>query len=247
MAMPIGYRELSYYHWRSTSIMVTATPMTTPNRPPRKPKPAWALAIELRRTQLQLSQELVAERAEMSQSYYSDVERGDKALHALTVGKLLGLARALKWSLGEMQRATGIDLGMAEATLVAEGSADVYALTAALTPEQPGPALDHEAVAPSIRKPLLLRADTDEMIGTSPASIRPGSTLHIDRTETTPEEGRVYVLTDEDGVHLRIYTMTRLGAVFRAENRTFEDIPAAEARVVGRVVSVASDYDPNLN
>lgn len=136
---------------------------------------------------------------------------------------------------------------MAEVTLVAEGSADVYALTAALTPDQPGPALDHEAIAPGIRKPLLLRADTDEMIGTSPASIRPGSTLHIDQAETTPEEGRVYVLADQDGVHLRIYTMTRLGAVFRAENRTFEDIPAAEARVVGRVVSVASDYDPNLN
>ncbi|WP_288482408.1 helix-turn-helix domain-containing protein [uncultured Deinococcus sp.] len=204
------------------------------------------MAVEVRRTQLQLSQELISEAAEMSQSYYSEIERGARPLPTLTHQKLMSLARALKWSLGEMQRATGVDLGIVEATLVAEGSADVYALTAALTPDQPGPALDHEAVAPGIRRPLLLRADTDEMIGTSPASIRPGSTLHIDQAETVPEEGRVYVLTDQDGVHLRIYTMTRLGAVFRAENRTFEDIPATEARVVGRVVSVASDYDPNL-
>lgn len=226
--------------------MVTMTYMPIP-RPPRKMKPAWALAIEMRRTQLQLSQELVAERAEMSQSYYSDVERGDKPLLTLTVGKLLGLARALNWSLGEMQRATGVDLGMTEVELVGEGSADVYPLTAALTPDTPGQPVGHEVVAPGIRQPLLLRADTEEMNGTSRASIRPGSVLHIEQADTIPEEGFVYVITDHEGPHVRLYTTTRLGAVFRAENRSFEDIPATEARVIGRVVSVATDYDPNLN
>ncbi|WP_412029970.1 helix-turn-helix domain-containing protein [Deinococcus yunweiensis] len=221
--------------------------MANASRTPRKPKPAWALAIELRRTALQLSQEIIAERAEMSQSYYSDVERGDKSLLTLTVGKLIGLARALNWTLTELQRATGVDLGIMDATLIAEGSADVYPLRAALTPDQPGTPVDHEAVAPGLKRPLLLRADTDEMQGLSNASIRPGSTLHLDLDRTTPEEGRVYVLTDDGGVHLRLYTATRLGPVFRAENRTHEDIPAQDAHIVGMVVEVATDYHPELN
>ena len=183
----------------------------------------------------------------MSQSYYSDIERGNKTLHSLTVGKLLGLAKALQWNLDEMQRATGVDLGITPVTLVGEGSADVYPLTAALSLDSPGPAVDHELVTPGLKRPLLLRMDSDEMLGVTSASIRPGSTLHIDQADTTPEEGRVYVLTDQDGAHVRLYTTTRLGPVFRAENRTFEDIPATEATIIGRVVSVATDYDPNLN
>ncbi|MBZ9752765.1 S24 family peptidase [Deinococcus sp. HMF7604] len=134
-----------------------------------------------------------------------------------------------------------------DATLIGEGTADVYPLTAALTPDNPGAALDHDVVAPGIKKPLLLQADTDEMHGTSPASIRPGSVLHVDRSETSPQEGLVYVITDHEGAHVRLYTPTRLGPVFRAENRQYEDVPAAEAQIIGRVVSVASDYNPNLN
>ncbi|WP_027459292.1 helix-turn-helix domain-containing protein [Deinococcus murrayi] len=213
---------------------------------PRKKKPEWAVAIELRRTKLQLSQEIVAEKADMSQSYYSDIERGAKTLHSLTVGKLLGLARALHWTVAEMQRATGVDLGIAEASTVGEGSADVYPLSAALNPEHPGAAIDHEAVVAGIQQPLLLRMDTDEMYGTTPASIRPGDYLHVDRAHTSPEEGRVYVITDADGPHVRLYTTTRLGPVFRAENRQYEDIPAQEAQVVGLVAGVTSDYNPQL-
>lgn len=190
----------------------------------------------------------MAEKAEMSQSYYSEIERGARPLDTLTVRKLLNLAKALNWSLAEMQRATGVDLGITPVTLVGEGSADVYPLAAALNLDNPGPAVEHELITPGLKRPLLLRMDSEEMLGVTPASIRPGSTLHIDQADTTPEEGRVYVLTDQDGAHVRLYATTRLGPVFRAENRsTFEDIPATDATIIGRVVSVASDYDPNLN
>ncbi|MFC6667167.1 hypothetical protein ACFP9V_19250 [Deinococcus radiopugnans] len=162
-------------------------------------------------------------------------------------GKVVALARALSWSLGEMQRATGVDLGIAEVTLVGEGSADVYPLSAALSPDNPGAAIDHVAVTPGVSRPLLLRADTDEMQGTSRASVRPGSYLHLDLDLTTPAEGLVYVITDHEGVHLRLYTTTRLGAVFRAENREHEDIPASEAQVIGQVMAVTTDYSPDLN
>lgn len=146
-----------------------------------------------------------------------------------------------------MQRATGVDLGMVDATLIGEGSADVYPLASALTPDAPGVAVEHELVAPGLKRPMLFRTDTDEMHGTSPASIRPGSTLHVDLADSKPKEGHVYVVTDQDGAHVRLYAVTRLGAVFRADNRAHEDIPASDARVVGRVVSVASDYDPAMN
>ncbi len=227
-------------------MMVTAMTMTT-RRPTPKQKPEWAIAVELRRTRLQMSQELMAEKADMSQSYYSEIERGARPLPTLTHQKLMNLARALSWSLAEMQRATGIDLGMAEATLVGEGSADVYPLSAALSPANPGPAVDHEMVTPGVSRPLLLRADTDEMQGTSQASIRPGSSLHVDLDRTELQEGLVYVIADGEGVHVRLYSTTRLGAVFRAENRVYEDIPASEAQVIGQVMAVTTDYSPDLN
>lgn len=183
----------------------------------------------------------------VSQRSISALETGTTPLTGMAIGRVVALARALDWTLGEMQRATGVDLGMTEATVIGLGMAPVYALTAALTPDQPGLPVDEDLLSPGLTRPLLLRADTDEMLGTTPAAIRPGSILHIDQADTTPQEGKVYVITDHEGVHVRLYTTTRLGAVFRAENREHEDIPAAEAQVVGRVVSVASDYNPNLN
>ncbi|WP_156103419.1 S24 family peptidase [Deinococcus sp. YIM 77859] len=221
----------------------------------QKDRPAWAQALVQRRTQLGKRQEDVAAaggyddegKEVLTTSNVADVETGRVHLLNVGLGKAVALAKGLEWSWSEMQQATGIDLGIAGLSLAGEGSADVYPLAAALTPHRPGRPVDHEAVTPGIARPLLLRADTDEMVGTSPASIRPGSYLHVDLEKTTPEEGRVYVVTDNDGVHVRLYTPTRFGPAFRAENRAYEDIPAAEAHVVGLVAGVTSDYDPQMN
>lgn len=214
-----------------------------------KTVPDWAEALRERRVQLGLSQEDIMARTQdaVSQRSISALETGSTPLTSMALGRVVALARALAWTLAELQRATGLDLGISEAALVAESSADVYPLAAALTPGQPGPAIDHEAVTPGIARPLLLRMDSDEMHGTSPASIRPGDYLHLDLNHTTLEEGRVYVVTDAEGAHARLYASTRLGAVFRADNRSYEDIPAAEVQVVGLVVGVTSDYHPQLN
>lgn len=223
--------------------------MTTRGRSSTRIVPTWATALKVRRVQLGISQEGVADLTNgvVSQSTMSALEVGRQELTDLAYMRVVALARALSWSLGEMQRATGVDLGIAEVTLVGEGSADVYPLSAALSPDNPGPAIDHVAVTPGVSRPLLLRADTDEMQGTSRASVRPGSYLHLDLDLTTPAEGLVYVVTDHEGVHLRLYTTTRLGAVFRAENREHEDIPASEAQVIGQVMAVTTDYSPDLN
>lgn len=75
-------------------------------------KPEWALAIHLRRTKLQKSQEEVSAAADMSQSYYSEIESGKRELPTVTLQKLIALARALNWGLYELQEATGVDLGV---------------------------------------------------------------------------------------------------------------------------------------
>ena len=166
----------------------------------------------------------------------------------MALGRVVALARALNWSLSELQRTTGVNLGITDLALMAQGSADVYPLSEALNPENPRGAVDHEMVSISAKRPLLLRADTDEMNGTSPASILPGEHLHIDLADTELVEGAVYVITDKDGAHVRLYTQARSGFVFRAENRVdHDDIPADEAHMVGRVYSVTSARIPILN
>ncbi|MFC6617960.1 LexA family transcriptional regulator [Deinococcus radiophilus] len=211
--------------------------------------PEWAIALKLRRVQLGISQEGIADLTGgvVSQSTMSSLEVGRQHLTDLAYMRVVALARALNWTLSDMQRVTGVDLGMTEATLVGEGSVDVYPLAAALDFDTPGMPVDHVAVAPGIQQPAVLRMDSEEMNGTGSASIRPGDHLHIDLSLTSPEEGKVYVVLDQDGVHVRQYTESRLGAIFRAENHDFEPIPAADAQVVGQVVAVAHPVTPLLN
>lgn len=224
-----------------------------PRGKPKEPVSAEAARIGEILRQRRLSpavnkrQEDVALDAGIVQKTLSQIERGETDFMRSGLENAYAILKALGWTFTDFQRATGVDLGMTEAVLVGEGSADVYPLQSALHPDRPATALGHDLVAPGIQRPLLLQADTEEMVGTSPASIRPGSILHVDQADTTPHEGRVYVITDQDGVHVRLYTVTRLGAVFRAENRGHEDIPAKDANIVGLVAAVASDYDPNLN
>lgn len=76
------------------------------------PIPPWALAIELRRQKLKQSQETIAANAEMSQAYYSKIARGAQELTNVTQGRLVLLAKALDWTLLELQENTGVDLGI---------------------------------------------------------------------------------------------------------------------------------------
>ncbi|MBB6099382.1 SOS-response transcriptional repressor LexA [Deinobacterium chartae] len=79
-----------------------------------QPRPEWALTLHRRRSELNKSQEAVAAEARMSQSYYSEVERGARDPRTLTLHKLARLARALGWDLAELQEHTGLDLGLEE-------------------------------------------------------------------------------------------------------------------------------------
>lgn len=221
--------------------MTTRQPKTT------KRKPAWALAIEVRRTQLQLSQEVLAGKADMSQSYYSDIERGDKALHALTVGKLLSLARALRWSLAELQTATGVDLGVPNAELLAgDEPTPVYSLEAlaAPSPEPDGVSLSpNNGQHPANWK--LTFMDGDEM---TPA-IRDGESIYLDTDATAPTKG-VYVIAHQGSAYVRRYSQLPSGPAWTADNPAYahQFIPASDTvKVLGRVYRVVGiREDPAL-
>lgn len=212
--------------------MTTRQPKTT------KRKPAWALAIEVRRTQLQLSQEVLAEKADMSQSYYSDIERGDKALHALTVGKLLSLARALRWSLAELQAATGVDLGVPNAELLAgDEPTPVYSLEAlaAPNPEPDGMNLSPNKGQHPINWKLTFM-DGDEM---SP-HIRDGESLYFN-TDLSTLEKAIYVIVHNGKTYVRLYSQLPSGPAWTAINPAYahDFIPASDTvKVLGRVYRI---------
>jgi transcriptional regulator with XRE-family HTH domain len=79
--------------------------------PDLRDKPAQALFI--RRHELGLSQEDVANAAgSISQRTVSELERGKYSPDKLTAGRAAALARALNWTLLDLQNATGVDFGL---------------------------------------------------------------------------------------------------------------------------------------
>ena len=75
-----------------------------------------AQALFIRRHELGLSQEDVANTAGgISQRTVSELERGKYSPDKLTAGRAAALARALNWTLLDLQIATGVDFGLPEA------------------------------------------------------------------------------------------------------------------------------------
>ena len=76
--------------------------------------PDWALVIRARRIRLGYTQEDVQAKSGdiLTQSNISDIERGKVQLENVGLVKALALTRALGWTLLELQKETGIDLGI---------------------------------------------------------------------------------------------------------------------------------------
>jgi len=74
--------------------------------------PEWAKALRERRFQLGLSQEQVEEKSGgvIAQKTVSAAENGATPLLGMAVSRLRSYARALNWTLKDMQEATGLDL-----------------------------------------------------------------------------------------------------------------------------------------
>lgn len=96
--------------------------------------------IRARRIEIGKRQEDLANDAEVSQKLISEIERGEQDLLSAGIGRVRNIARALKWSLNELQDATGLDLGV-ESTTVKDPPA-----TKGKKTELPLPDALHEAV-----------------------------------------------------------------------------------------------------
>lgn len=68
--------------------------------------------LRQRRAQICKRQEDVANDAEVSQKLISELERGEQDLSSVGIGRVSNIARALDWTLNELQEATGLDFGI---------------------------------------------------------------------------------------------------------------------------------------
>src|SRR3712207_4910190 len=105
-------------------MLSAPTTMTKPRgRSTSRTIPDWAMAIKLRRIRLGLSQEDVAAHSgdAFTQRTVSALEVGQQQLTDMSYTRVIALARALNWTLAEMQRETGVDLGIAELTSAGTG------------------------------------------------------------------------------------------------------------------------------
>lgn len=97
-----------------TLTAVARSPMArTRSKPPTyEPTPA-SRALKLRRTELGKSQADVAFDSELlTQTTVSELERGKYGPEDLTAARLAALAKGLDWTVLELERATGVNLGL---------------------------------------------------------------------------------------------------------------------------------------
>lgn len=217
-----------------------------------QPKPEWARAIEVRRVELQLSQELAAEAGNLSQTYYSEIERGEKELTGLTHTKLLGLARGLQWTLGELEKATGVDLGVVTSwTLAGHSTGDdvtsstrvrvpVYALAAAGA----GIWSEEEAVTYIEVEPEIASRPNRVTFQVDGSSMEPtlehGDFIHVDVADRDIRDDKVYVvLMLSNGVVVKRARVYEGGVVeLVSDNKNHPSVRPDEARIIGRVCAV---------
>lgn len=221
-------------------------------RPSRVAAPAWALSIKMRRLAKGIGQEAAVERGGdvFTQGWLSDLERGKIDLRQAGFVKVVALARALDWTLGELQEATGIDLGVETARLefVSDRIALVYPLATASQNDAealPGAELLRGVHPERFR---IFRVDVPDMDASTLTAVRPGEHVYVDLDDTTPQEGHVYVITHDGRPRVRRYAETPFGFAWVADNRDFDPIPPTRADVIGRVYRVTSDrVDPKSN
>lgn len=80
--------------------------------PPPTPGSGPGEALRARRMEIGKRQDDLASDAEVSQKLISEIERGEQSLLAVGIGRARNIARALNWSLNDLQEATGLDLGV---------------------------------------------------------------------------------------------------------------------------------------
>jgi repressor LexA len=205
-----------------------------------------------------LTQEDIAARTgdAISQRTISHLEAGSIDLGSIAATRLSALARALKWSLEDLQGATGVDLGFDRAAASTPPYIPanvreipevilmpVYSLASAGMPMQDAEPLDYDPIAmprdqwhPAL---MLFLAEGDSMSDGQEDSIRSGDILHVDMRDTDPNEGRVMVV-QIPGQGVTVKRVRMLGGAYwlfsdNPDQRKYPPFQADEAKILGGV------------
>lgn len=207
--------------------------------------PEWSRALRARRAALGLAQEDVAARSgdTFSQRLVSDLEVGRIQLGDISIVRAAALARALDWTLSEMQRATGLDLGITELEYVGERMEPVYPLAAAADPDMtalPGVVTVLRGRPHPARVRVFL-VDSNEMARTSRAGIQEGDHVYTNLDDAQPKEGHIYVIAAGTRAHVRRWLPTPFGLAWMPDNNEHQPIPPTGVTVIGSVYRVVGD------
>lgn len=180
--------------------------------PPSTPGGTPGEVLRARRVEIGKRQDDLANDAEVSQKLISEIERGEQSLLAVGIGRARNIARALRWSLNDLQAATGLDLGVeAQQSAQANAPGDLSNFLAN-PPVVPGGRFVPSAPLSQYGSPKSLTFIPDEInrpgiqvvILDNPTmkagGMAYGATLYIDTAERAPEKGRVY-LVKNNGKH----------------------------------------------
>ncbi|GGM54104.1 hypothetical protein GCM10008956_32470 [Deinococcus arenae] len=204
------------------------------------------MALKLRRVGLGMAQDDVAAASgdAFSQRLVSDLEVGKVYLGDISITRASALARALQWTLSEMQAATGIDLGIAEAVAL-PGTGDptpIYSLRQLGNPDaQPDGVNITPNPGPHPKTWMQTFMDGDDM----DPRIRDGESIYFDTDKTTPDRG-VYVIRHRDRAYVRRYSQLPTGPAWTADNPAFahQFIPdGPDVTVLGKVYRVVGIRD----
>lgn len=156
----------------------------------------------------------------------------------MALGRVVALARALNWSLADMQAATGVDLGITPAEPISTSTpTPVYSLKA-LAAASPKPDGVNATPNPGPHPAHWMQTfmEGDEM---SPR-IPEGFSIYFDTDKTTPDRG-IYVIRHAGRAHVRRYSELPSGPAWTADNPAYalSFIPAhADVQVLGKVYRI---------
>ena len=174
----------------------------------------------------------------ISQKAVSDLENARVYLTDMSMGRVVALARALNWSLAQLQEATGVDLGVPNVEVLKTGEpTPVYLLKDLADPNAQPHGFN---ITPNNGKhPKNWRQtvmDGDEMTD----AIRDGESLYFDLDITQPGSG-VFIITHAGKVFVRRYAVLPSGPAWVAANPAYahQFIPASDdVEIVGRIYRV---------
>lgn len=190
-----------------------------------------------------------------SQQWLSRLERdrnGD-VISSAHGPKLRALAHVLRWSMAEMQEATGVDLGVPKGWTVAGGSQQslspvgdvrrvpVIGLASAGAPvadEEDARIIGWEYPAESEYRTsmLVLEVDGESMTNGDAEGLNHGDRLYVDPRDTDLQEGKVYVI-HVHGNGIVVKRARKLGTDWWlfSDNTEFTPTRPDEASIIGRV------------